>query len=234
MIASVCLLAVGSGMQMGYSLVSHASLNVSESKSKEANVYARLGECCEFRMIISTIWISWPIKHGMHILSEVNICRWCSCMKYRILYGKMVGDLNRRIFHVFSWIGSLHRTNLKWATSVLDPFFLVFILILTVTNLISILSTFSTAESAHKWAIPLGASLAVAIVDGIGRRTTLIFSLLPSLVGWTLLASTTSSLTLILGQLLNGISLGMKCGPIFVSILLRIFTICVFLYNKSM
>lgn len=72
------------------------------------------------------------------------------------------------------------------------------------------------AENAHKWAIPLGASLAVAIVDGLGRRTTLLFSLLPSLIGWTLLTSSITTFPLILGQLLNGISLGMKCGPIFV------------------
>lgn len=71
-------------------------------------------------------------------------------------------------------------------------------------------------ENANKWAIPVGASFAVAIVDRIGRRATLLTSLLPSVVGWTLLASTNATFTLILGQLLNGISLGMKCGPIFV------------------
>lgn len=72
-------------------------------------------------------------------------------------------------------------------------------------------------ENAHAWAVPLGGFIAAAIVDVIGRRTTLLISLLPALIGCAIINAATSGVTIMIGQLLNGISLGMQCGPTLVS-----------------
>ncbi|XP_036333471.1 facilitated trehalose transporter Tret1-2 homolog [Rhagoletis pomonella] len=71
----------------------------------------------------------------------------------------------------------------------------------------------SWIASVHSLATPVGALISGPLADFLGRRSTLLLSIIPLCTGWITLALTQSFWVIILGRLLCGFSTGLLGGP---------------------
>ncbi|KAK5638798.1 hypothetical protein RI129_013093 [Pyrocoelia pectoralis] len=73
-------------------------------------------------------------------------------------------------------------------------------------------------SSSTSLAIPIGVALAGFTMDAWGRLATLKLSVIPNVIGWTLIAAAQNGLMVIFGRMFTGISYGLSSGPAFVYI----------------
>lgn len=62
-------------------------------------------------------------------------------------------------------------------------------------------------------AAPVGSFASGPIMDYFGRRPTLMLSILPLILGWTLLATASSHVYLLIGRMMAGMSVGLMSAP---------------------
>jgi len=78
------------------------------------------------------------------------------------------------------------------------------------------LMTFSPLVSIHSLATPIGSFISAQFMDSYGRRSALLFSVLPLITGWIViaLADIYKSMTMILvGRVICGIAVGLMSAP---------------------
>ncbi|XP_013097933.1 facilitated trehalose transporter Tret1-2 homolog isoform X2 [Stomoxys calcitrans] len=68
-------------------------------------------------------------------------------------------------------------------------------------------------DSVHSLATPVGSFLSGPMADYIGRRSTLLVSVIPVFIGWSILALAQSYPMLLVGRLLCGFATGILGGP---------------------
>lgn len=71
----------------------------------------------------------------------------------------------------------------------------------------------SWITSIHSAASPIGSFLSGPIMDRWGRRTALLFSILPLILGWAIIALSHNHFLLILGRIVCGMSVGLIAAP---------------------
>ncbi|XP_004520239.1 facilitated trehalose transporter Tret1-2 homolog [Ceratitis capitata] len=71
----------------------------------------------------------------------------------------------------------------------------------------------SWIASVHSLATPVGSLISGSLADFVGRRSTLLLSIIPLCLGWFTLALTQSFPVIIVGRLLCGFSTGLLGGP---------------------
>nr|XP_036231647.1 facilitated trehalose transporter Tret1-2 homolog isoform X2 [Bactrocera oleae] len=71
----------------------------------------------------------------------------------------------------------------------------------------------SWIASVHSLATPVGSLISGSLADFLGRRSTLLISIVPLCIGWCTLALTQSFTVIIIGRLLCGFSTGLLGGP---------------------
>lgn len=71
----------------------------------------------------------------------------------------------------------------------------------------------SWIASVHSLATPVGSLLSGSLADLIGRRTTLLVSVIPIFIGWSFLALSQSYTMLIAGRMICGFAVGILGGP---------------------
>lgn len=67
--------------------------------------------------------------------------------------------------------------------------------------------------SVHSLAAPVGSFASGPLMDYFGRRPTLMISIVPLILGWTMLATATSHIILLIGRMLAGMSVGLMAAP---------------------
>lgn len=67
--------------------------------------------------------------------------------------------------------------------------------------------------SVHSLAAPVGSFASGPLMDYFGRRPTLMISIVPLILGWTLLATATNHIFLLVGRMLAGMSVGLMAAP---------------------
>lgn len=87
---------------------------------------------------------------------------------------------------------------------------------LTFANLINFFlfhpSTHTTA-SIHSLATPIGSLASVPIMDGYGRKFTLLLSIAPLIAGWSSIALAESHTMILMGRIICGIAVGLMSAP---------------------
>lgn len=67
--------------------------------------------------------------------------------------------------------------------------------------------------SVHSLAAPVGSFASGPIMDYIGRRPTLMLSVLPLVLGWSLISMASNHATLLIGRMMAGMSVGLVAAP---------------------
>ncbi|XP_065345212.1 facilitated trehalose transporter Tret1-like isoform X1 [Cloeon dipterum] len=71
----------------------------------------------------------------------------------------------------------------------------------------------SWIASIHSIFTPIGALISGPIMERLGRRTALIISIFPGLIGWICIAHSESHLALLIGRSFTGLSTGLSLAP---------------------
>lgn len=93
--------------------------------------------------------------------------------------------------------------------------------------MILILTIPFVSASVHSLATPVGSFISGPLADYIGRRSTLLISVIPIFLGWGVLALAQSYPMLLIGRLLCGFATGILGGPAQVCIGSECTGICV-------
>ncbi|XP_037954500.1 facilitated trehalose transporter Tret1-2 homolog [Teleopsis dalmanni] len=71
----------------------------------------------------------------------------------------------------------------------------------------------SWIASIHSLATPMGSIISGPLADSIGRRTTLLISIVPMCIGWCTIANSQTFFMIIVGRFLCGFAVGILGGP---------------------
>lgn len=69
------------------------------------------------------------------------------------------------------------------------------------------------AASIHSLATPIGSLASVPIMDGYGRKNTLLLSVAPLIAGWSSIALAESHSMILTGRIICGIAVGLMSAP---------------------
>lgn len=69
------------------------------------------------------------------------------------------------------------------------------------------------AASVHSLATPVGSLLSGPLLDAIGRRGSLQLSAIPLCVGWLIIGFSRSVITILIGRVVCGLSVGLMSVP---------------------
>lgn len=59
----------------------------------------------------------------------------------------------------------------------------------------------------------MGSLVSAGIMDAYGRKNTLLFSIMPLLSGWSIIALSTSHIAILVGRIVCGIAVGLMAAP---------------------
>jgi MFS family permease len=67
--------------------------------------------------------------------------------------------------------------------------------------------------SIHSLASPIGSLVSAPIMDAYGRKNTLLFSIIPLLSGWSIIALSESHMAILAGRVVCGLAVGLMGAP---------------------